>query len=617
LTQEIKEELEGVYQFKSELQEKYNYFTSIKRLVNHYQEPAIVSEVEGQIILSDKILKSSQISSYSLELFRETYQTVKGQIADDLQSRIEKLIDQGLVNQTGKDNFVISKRDKTIAYQFEDLYEICDDDLIELFPIVRNLEEQAEVKRQKQAVFNNIKELLKRQNSEVGEDYFIFNSVRFNEKDLGKYAIEELQQIHSKVRQKLIEEILEKACKLEQSEVGAYILADPLTKNFTISKYNQRKSYTPANLHQQSDMGLIAVHSQLSHLERKHLDPYDQLRSPEKPFFGYSELKQQIERNRANNRHYDAINLWIDLNKYKTKTGKYLNLEEIYSIFTQELELGEPETEKRRAFRTELDNEQNRSSGELDWLKIEKAYNQQLPLLERDLLSKREITAQIEKIYPFCLEISKEEGKLYYDYEGNLVPLSDCPLATLEFVLQRGETTLRHIIAETLNEFRQVYRDKVVFNDKGTLTTYRNGERIEICASEDSLPVGGLGDLYQTILPRRSSQPSPRRHKKANPNCTKLSHISQSPTENAKAERMEAIGTNRHQNRGTLFRLPGQVNRFPINIQSWYRPPLMKLRLNTQTPIALPALALDQTSPKTTPFPPSTAPNPQLCTISP
>jgi hypothetical protein len=135
----------------------------------------------------------------------------------------------------------------------------------------------------------------------------------------------------------------------------------------------------------------------------------------------------------------------------------------------------------------------------LDWLKIEKAYNQQLPLLERDLLSKREITAQIEKIYPFCLEISKEEGKLYYDYEGNLVPLSDCPLATLEFVLQRGETTLRHIIAETLNEFRQVYRDKVVFNDKGTLSTYRNGERIEICASEDSLPVGGLGDLYQTL----------------------------------------------------------------------------------------------------------------------
>jgi|GEM_PF-6201922 len=162
------------------------------------------------------------------------------------------------------------------------------------------------------------------------------------------------------------------------------------------------------------------------------------------------------------------------------------------------------------------------------------------------------ITAQIEKIYPFCPEISQEEGKLYYYYQGNLVPLSNCPLATLEFVLRSGEITLRCMVAETLNEFRQVYRDKVVFNDKGTLTTYRNGERIEICASEDSLPVGGIGDLYWTLdnlkkdidfAPQEFSAipPSPQ---KSPPNCTKLSHLSQNPTENGKAERIGAMGTN-------------------------------------------------------------------------
>ena len=129
-----------------EYQEKYHYFLSIKNLVKGYENIEIGHDAEGKIFLRNPelILKYSEISSYHIQNLRNIYLDVKQSILNDLNKRIEDLINSGYFS---KDELLKSFSEKTSRKFYEiPIQDLSDQELIELSPIIskseRNLDYQ-------------------------------------------------------------------------------------------------------------------------------------------------------------------------------------------------------------------------------------------------------------------------------------------------------------------------------------------------------------------------------------------------------------------------------------------------------------------------------------------
>lgn len=350
--------------------------------------------------------------------------------------------------------------------------------------------------RKKYQYFVATKKLVNRfksQKTKIGEEgdgFYQIPTGTYRYNDLDNYSIRELQANYAQVRQQVITDLMERANNLAESEAGEYIAPQPRGV-FTIARNKKRISISYEILAQKNIDELVEIHLDLQNLETGKFDNYEKLRPPEKPFFGYSKLKHEIERHRTNNPHYDAINLWIDLNKYQTRTGKYLNSQEIWRALLPEWNLAEPEPEKRQLFNTLYKQYQN-------WDELEIAYGRQRPQLEQTLIYKRSLITEIQKIKEFC-SVYKENGQFYYHSNNGLVSLSDCPVEVLQNVLEQGNSVLQQIINNLLTQLHRNYQNQVRFNDDGTLTTYRNGKQTKITYQFTEASTGERLELYQTL----------------------------------------------------------------------------------------------------------------------
>jgi len=124
-----------------EYQEKYHYFSSIKKLINRYKNVEIGHDAEGKIFLRNPelVLKYSEISSYHLQDLRNIYLDIKESILNDLNKRIEDLINSDYFS---KDKSLRSFLEETSRkfYQIPIQY-LSDQELIDLFPRINELEQ--------------------------------------------------------------------------------------------------------------------------------------------------------------------------------------------------------------------------------------------------------------------------------------------------------------------------------------------------------------------------------------------------------------------------------------------------------------------------------------------
>jgi len=128
-------------QENKEYQQKYHYFSSTKKLINRYKNIEIGHDAEGKIFLRNPelILKYSEIPSYHLQDLRNIYLDVKESILNDLNKRIEDLINSDYFS---KDKSLRSFLERTSRKFYETPIQVLSDqELIDLFPIISELEQ--------------------------------------------------------------------------------------------------------------------------------------------------------------------------------------------------------------------------------------------------------------------------------------------------------------------------------------------------------------------------------------------------------------------------------------------------------------------------------------------
>jgi hypothetical protein len=135
------EERQRQQQENKEYQQKYHYFSSTKKLINRYKNIEIGHDAEGKIFLRNPelILKYSEIPSYHLQDLRNIYLDVKESILNDLNKRIEDLINSDYFS---KDKSLRSFLERTSRKFYETPIQVLSDqELIDLFPIISELEQ--------------------------------------------------------------------------------------------------------------------------------------------------------------------------------------------------------------------------------------------------------------------------------------------------------------------------------------------------------------------------------------------------------------------------------------------------------------------------------------------